>query len=175
MCHMSTAIADKDSLQVRKVGGHTLRMRDFGDDLIPGTADDTLNISVCQSCHAGLTSFDRNGVQVGEISAERRTVISYQRIPRPLISAVVAAEDAAFAAASAALDELTDKARTLPPFAFYAHLLGALSGRKRFLELLALGDELAQVCLEPTPVLVCLQILQEALEVGFVVRDLALV
>jgi uncharacterized protein CbrC (UPF0167 family) len=63
MCHMSTAVADKDSLQVRKVGGHTLRMRDYGDDLIPGTADDTLNIPVCQGCHAGLTNFDRKGVQ----------------------------------------------------------------------------------------------------------------
>jgi len=63
MCHMSTKVPDKDSLQVRKVGGHTLRMRDYGDDLIPGTADDTLNIPVCQGCHAGLTSFDRNGVQ----------------------------------------------------------------------------------------------------------------
>ena len=63
MCHMSTAVADKDSKQVRKVGGHTLRMRDYGDDLIPGTADDTLNIPVCQNCHAGLTSFDRNGTQ----------------------------------------------------------------------------------------------------------------
>jgi hypothetical protein len=62
-CHMSTSVPDKDSLQVRKVGGHTLRMRDYGDDLIPGTADDTLNIPVCQGCHAGLTSFDRNGVQ----------------------------------------------------------------------------------------------------------------
>ena len=63
MCHMSTKVSDKDALQVRKVGGHTFRMRDFGDDLIPGTADDTLNIPVCQGCHAGLTSFDRNGVQ----------------------------------------------------------------------------------------------------------------
>jgi hypothetical protein len=63
LCHMSTAVADKDSKLVRKVGGHTLRMRDYGDDLIPGTADDTLNIPVCQGCHTGLTSFDRNGAQ----------------------------------------------------------------------------------------------------------------
>ena len=63
MCHMSTKVSDKDALQVRKVGGHTLRMRDYGADLIPGTADDTLNTPVCQGCHAGLTSFDRNGVQ----------------------------------------------------------------------------------------------------------------
>ena len=63
MCHMSTAVADMDSKQVRKVGGHTLRMRDYGDDLIPGTADDTLNIQMCQGCHAGLDTFDRNGTQ----------------------------------------------------------------------------------------------------------------
>ncbi|MCX5902310.1 MAG: hypothetical protein NTV89_02310 [Proteobacteria bacterium] len=63
MCHMSTKVSDKDAQKVRKVGGHTFRMRDYGDDLIPGTADDTLNIPVCQGCHAGLTSFDRNGVQ----------------------------------------------------------------------------------------------------------------
>lgn len=62
-CHMSAAVADKDSQHVRKVGGHTLRMRDYGDDLIPGTQDDTLNILVCQGCHAGLTNFDRNSVQ----------------------------------------------------------------------------------------------------------------
>jgi hypothetical protein len=63
VCHMSAAVADKDAQQVRKVGGHTLRMRDYGDDLIPGTPDDTLNILVCQGCHAGLINFDRNGVQ----------------------------------------------------------------------------------------------------------------
>jgi hypothetical protein len=63
MCHMSTNVSDQDAQKVRKVGGHTFRMRDYGDDLIPGTADDTLNIPVCQNCHAGLTSFDRNGVQ----------------------------------------------------------------------------------------------------------------
>ena len=63
MCHMSTNVSDQDAQKVRKVGGHTFRMRDYGDDLIPGTADDTLNIPVCQGCHAGLTSFDRNNVQ----------------------------------------------------------------------------------------------------------------
>lgn len=40
--------------------------------------------------------FDRNGLLVGEISAERRTVVPYERIPTMLIKAVVAAEDAAF-------------------------------------------------------------------------------
>ncbi len=68
MCHMSTSLADKDIQMVRKVGGHTLRMRDFGDDQIPGTADDTLNIPVCQGCHKGLSTFDRNGVQTQVIA-----------------------------------------------------------------------------------------------------------
>ena len=62
-CHMETSITDTDSARVRKVGGHTLRMRDFGADQIPETSDDLLNIAVCQGCHSGLNSFDRNGVQ----------------------------------------------------------------------------------------------------------------
>jgi ATP-dependent helicase/nuclease subunit A len=44
-----------------------------------------------------------------------------------------AGEDPMFAAAAAALDDLADKARALSPFAFYAHVLGPLGGRKRFL------------------------------------------
>jgi penicillin-binding protein 1A len=40
--------------------------------------------------------FDRNGVLIGEISAERRTVVPYHRIPKLLVRAVVAAEDAEF-------------------------------------------------------------------------------
>ncbi len=40
--------------------------------------------------------FDRNGVLIGEISAERRTVVPYQRLPKLLVKAVVAAEDAEF-------------------------------------------------------------------------------
>ena len=60
---MGTSITDTDSARVRKVGGHTLRMRDFGADQIPETSDDLLNIAVCQGCHSGLNSFDRNGVQ----------------------------------------------------------------------------------------------------------------
>jgi penicillin-binding protein 1A len=40
--------------------------------------------------------YDRARVLVGEISAERRTVVPYQRIPRQMIQAVVAAEDAEF-------------------------------------------------------------------------------
>src|SRR4029077_20955851 len=42
-------------------------------------------------------------------------------------------EDAAFGAASSALDVLAQKARTLSPFAFYAHVLGAGQGRARIL------------------------------------------
>ena len=45
-----------------------------------------------------------------------------------------AADDLMFAAASAALDELADKARARTPFAFYAHVLGAMGGRRNFLK-----------------------------------------
>jgi ATP-dependent helicase/nuclease subunit A len=44
-----------------------------------------------------------------------------------------AAEDAQFAEASLALDALAQKARTLSPFAFYAHVLGARKGRAQIL------------------------------------------
>ncbi len=73
-CHMSRAIATTDAQGVRKVGGHTLRMRDFGADDILGTEDDLLNLTPCEGCHAGITDFDRNGVQeemkslLGELS-----------------------------------------------------------------------------------------------------------
>jgi len=52
-----------------------------------------------------------------------------------------AGDDPIFAAAAKTLDELATKARTLHPFAFYAHVLGPLGGRKRFLE--RLGVEAA--------------------------------
>ncbi|MCC6748649.1 MAG: PBP1A family penicillin-binding protein [Deltaproteobacteria bacterium] len=39
---------------------------------------------------------DRRGVLIGELSAERRTVVPYTRIPRVLVQAVVSAEDAGF-------------------------------------------------------------------------------
>ena len=52
-----------DNATVRLVGSHTLRMRDMGPDGDPGTADDLLNIKVCQGCHPGLETFDRNSVQ----------------------------------------------------------------------------------------------------------------
>ncbi len=44
-----------------------------------------------------------------------------------------AGEEAAFAAASAALDELEVKARVMAPFEFYAHVIGAQKGRAKFL------------------------------------------
>ncbi|MFH1132606.1 MAG: transglycosylase domain-containing protein, partial [Pseudomonadota bacterium] len=40
--------------------------------------------------------YDRNGIVIGEISAERRTVVPFARIPEILVKAVVAAEDADF-------------------------------------------------------------------------------
>jgi ATP-dependent helicase/nuclease subunit A len=68
--------------------------------------------------------------------------LAYQR-EGPLRSALRArtAEDPAFGAASSALDALATKARTLPPFAFYAHVLGTLKGRARILS--RLGTEAA--------------------------------
>ncbi|HZQ14032.1 MAG TPA: double-strand break repair helicase AddA [Pseudolabrys sp.] len=45
-----------------------------------------------------------------------------------------AGDDAMFAQAAGVLDELAAKARSHSPFAFYAHVLGARCGRKRFLE-----------------------------------------
>ena len=62
-CHMAKDISDTDNNSVRIVGGHCMRMRDVGPDGDPGTSDDVLNIKTCQACHAGLTTFDRNGVQ----------------------------------------------------------------------------------------------------------------
>jgi ATP-dependent helicase/nuclease subunit A len=60
--------------------------------------------------------------------------LAYQR-KGPLRSVLRARvdEDAAFGAASSALDALAHKARTLSPFAFYAHVLGAGQGRARIL------------------------------------------
>jgi ATP-dependent helicase/nuclease subunit A len=52
-----------------------------------------------------------------------------------------AADDPMFAAANRALDELAALARQTTPFAFYAHVLGPLQGRKRFLN--RLGVEAA--------------------------------
>lgn len=63
LCHMDTTQSITDENGVLKIGGHTFRMRDFGSDMMPDTDDDTLNIAVCQECHAGATSFDIEGVQ----------------------------------------------------------------------------------------------------------------
>ncbi|HEY2425025.1 MAG TPA: double-strand break repair helicase AddA [Pseudolabrys sp.] len=65
---------------------------------------------------------------------ERLYKLAYQR-KGPLRSVLRArvGEDAAFGAASSALDALAQKARTLSPFAFYAHVLGAGQGRARIL------------------------------------------
>ncbi len=62
-CHMANDITDVDDLAVKKVGGHTLRMREDGADGILGSEDDLLNIEVCQGCHPGLDNFNRNGVR----------------------------------------------------------------------------------------------------------------
>jgi ATP-dependent helicase/nuclease subunit A len=43
------------------------------------------------------------------------------------------AEDPMFGAAAAALDQMANEAGELTPFAFYAHVLGARKGRRRFL------------------------------------------
>lgn len=93
LCHMSTAApasassaaagaangAATNANGILLVGGHTLRMRDAGPDGLvggygpraddpslernPADTDDTLNVVPCQTCHPGLDTFDRNGVQ----------------------------------------------------------------------------------------------------------------
>ncbi|MGZ5852946.1 MAG: double-strand break repair helicase AddA [Xanthobacteraceae bacterium] len=65
---------------------------------------------------------------------EKLYKLAYQR-KGPLRSALRAkgGEDAACGAASSALDTLAQKAGTLSPFAFYAHVLGARKGRSKIL------------------------------------------
>jgi ATP-dependent helicase/nuclease subunit A len=65
---------------------------------------------------------------------EKLYKLAYQR-KGPLRSVLRArvGEDTAFGAASSALDAMAQKARTLSPFAFYAHVLGAGQGRARIL------------------------------------------
>ena len=73
-CHMATDAAATDARGVRTVGGHTLRMRDAGDDRRLNTADDILNIGVCRDCHGqDLATFDRNGF-MSAISAKLETL-----------------------------------------------------------------------------------------------------
>ncbi|MCP4198919.1 MAG: hypothetical protein GY762_17385, partial [Proteobacteria bacterium] len=61
-CHMAWDTTKTGNRLVKKVGGHTQRMREAGKDGVLGTDDDLLNIGICQSCHPGLKTFDRNGV-----------------------------------------------------------------------------------------------------------------
>lgn len=81
LCHLSTASEAKDQNGVRRLGGHTLRMRDAGPDgklggfgpapEDPGQlresggrgADDLLNLEPCRKCHPDAATFDRNGRQ----------------------------------------------------------------------------------------------------------------
>jgi len=88
------------------------------------------------------------------LNEEQLFALAYGRKgPLRAVLRAKASEDAACAAASAALDELADQARTLPPFAFYAYVLGARGGRKRFLERLGVEaadplDEFLNLALE---------------------------
>lgn len=79
LCHMATDVTATDAAGVRLVGGHTLRMRDAGPDGVlggygpraddpakdrdPSDKDDILNLAACQTCHKGLDTFDRDGIQ----------------------------------------------------------------------------------------------------------------
>jgi ATP-dependent helicase/nuclease subunit A len=69
-----------------------------------------------------------------EIDEEQLFTLAYQR--KGSLRASLrrkSADDPMFAAADRALDELTNAARGLTPFAFYAHVLGPLKGRQRML------------------------------------------
>ncbi|HET9175166.1 MAG TPA: UvrD-helicase domain-containing protein, partial [Pseudolabrys sp.] len=60
--------------------------------------------------------------------------LAYQRKgPLRSVLRVRVGEDAAFATAASALEDLAKKARALSPFEFYAHVLGAFKGRARIL------------------------------------------
>lgn len=79
LCHMSTVVTEVDANGIRKLGGHTMRMRDAGPDGKLGgfgpapdnpnavreghEADDLLNTAVCLSCHADLSDFNYRGKQ----------------------------------------------------------------------------------------------------------------
>jgi hypothetical protein len=64
-CHMDETLNVTDANDVLKIGGHTMRMRDYGDDQVPETGDDILNLAACQNadCHPGLTDFNHEGKQ----------------------------------------------------------------------------------------------------------------
>ena len=81
LCHMDRNITAADRNGVRAVGGHTLRMRDAGENNVLGgfgpraddpekernidDKDDILNISPCEQCHPGIKDFNRNNFQKG--------------------------------------------------------------------------------------------------------------
>jgi len=69
-----------------------------------------------------------------DLDEEQLFALAYQR-KGPLRAALrsKAGEDPAFAAASATLDSLTEKARNSLPFEFYAYVLGARRGRAKIL------------------------------------------
>jgi len=69
------------------------------------------------------------------------TLAHGRKAPLRAVLRAKAGDDPMFAAAARVLDDLAIKARALHPFAFYAHVLGALHGRKHFLE--RLGVEAA--------------------------------
>jgi ATP-dependent helicase/nuclease subunit A len=56
-----------------------------------------------------------------------------RKAPLRAVLRAKAGDDPMFAAAARVLDDLADKARAKSPFEFYAHVLGALKGRRRFL------------------------------------------
>ena len=75
-------------------------------------------------------------------SEEQLFTLAYGRKgPLRSVLRVKSGENPMFAATSAALDEFADRARSLPPFAFYAELLGPRHGRKKILA--RLGHEAA--------------------------------
>ncbi len=92
----------------------------LGDALL--LPDDDLALATALKCP--LFGFDD----------DKLFTLAYQR-KGPLRSALRtrAAEDEAFAVAASALEDLAKKARTLSPFEFYAHVLGAFKGRARIL------------------------------------------
>ncbi len=76
---MSRGSRAADAGGVRAVGGHTMRLRDAGENQRlggygptrespsrprdPEDKDDILLLEPCRSCHPGLDEFDRNGLQ----------------------------------------------------------------------------------------------------------------
>lgn len=79
LCHMDTSAEETDAGGVRRLGGHTMRLRDAGPDgrlggfgpspddpdreRQPYGADDLLNLAPCRRCHPEADSFDLKGRQ----------------------------------------------------------------------------------------------------------------